>query len=450
MFLSRFCYVGRRVSFGRMHFAPRFVIYNDMKVLKFGGTCMATPQSVLRVKEVCERYGGIAVVSAPGKRAPFDRKLTDLLFDCYERKLSAGRCDELFVAVEERILELAQGVGADGLKPYLDEIRQEINGGAGRGYAVSRGEFLSAKLLSRLLGWEFIDAAELIKFDMNGAPDMPSSFAHIKKRLSGLHRAVVGGYYGVMPNGVIRTFSRGGSDVTGAIIAAATGAEEYLNWTDVDGVYFCGKTELCSPLKKLSYREMRELAYFGAGVLHPDALPPLKEGAIPVKVKNLFRQSARGTTVCDVEISRKITALSGRGGFILINFYKLGAMDSGIPRRLVEIAERVGAKVLSVAGGVDSCTLVAETADKLRLIGAAGELSPDKIEAVYDLAIVDVVGKNEIVSAVSDCLRGGGVDIKYLSCDSFNIGITVGVDESDADSALTLLCRRFHESGDAM
>lgn len=411
---------------------------------------MATSQSISNVVDIIHRQNAdVAVVSAPGKRFTGDDKTTDLLFDCYDAFLKSGRCDVPFAKVENRIVELAEGVGVTGIKPYLDQIRHDINAGAGFGYTVSRGEFLSALLMRHLLSCEFIDAKEVIKFDIAGKIDLELSYQMIAERLRGCGRAVVPGYYGAMPGGEIKTFTRGGSDVSGAVVAAGAGAVEYQNWTDVDGVYFCPLTDICSVVPALSYQEMRQIAFLGGSVLHPDSLPPLMERGVEVRVKNTFNPAAAGTLITGAEKAEFLrleaaggenkenktktraeslpVAVSGLSGFKLLSFYSAGSCGGDYAKKLFDLCKQRGAKVFTVASGVDRYEVV--------LSGETGRLTD--CEGEQDIAVITVVrgDKNYIIRRICEWSK----EFLFLQWAGEG-GIILGVKKEEINNWLRFFC----------
>ena len=303
-----------------------------MKVCKFGGTSMANSETVTQVADIvrADKQRRYVVVSAPGKRTSEDIKVTDALYTCHREKGEKGNCDASFAVIEKRFLDIEKELGVDvNMKAELAAIKKKIEAGAGADYTASRGEYLSARVLAAVLGVEFVDTADLIKFDKDGALLLDLSIDNIKARLAGVEYAVLPGFYGSDSAGEIKTFSRGGSDISGAIVARAMAASVYENWTDVDGFLTADPRIVRNPeiIECLSYKELRELAYMGAEVLHPESVFPVRTAGIPINIKNTFNPSAKGTMIVpDGSVppanGKVITGIAGRKGFTIINIEK--------------------------------------------------------------------------------------------------------------------------------
>ena len=273
-----------------------------MKVCKFGGTSMANGGTISRVINIVrsDEQRRYIVVSAPGKRDGNDVKITDALYACFNEKREKGNCKKSFDIVRNRFLDIANSLGVDmNLTAVLDDIKSNIENGASRDYCASRGEYLCARLLAAKLGFEFVDTNEIIKFNADGKLQMHYTLDLIKQRLESVEYAVIPGFYGSNREGEIVTFSRGGSDITGALVARAVGADIYENWTDVDGFLTADPRIVKDPaiIDYLSYRELRELAYMGAEVLHPESIFPVRSVGIPINIKNTFNPSYKGTMI---------------------------------------------------------------------------------------------------------------------------------------------------------
>jgi aspartate kinase len=262
-----------------------------LKTCKFGGTSVADARKLQQVKAIVEAdpERRFVVPSAPGKRSPDDVKVTDMLYACHQRGVAGEPADEVFEPIRERYLEIIRDLGLDfDLNPYLDEVCRQLSAGAGEDYAASRGEYLNGLLVAELLGYEFVDPADIIHFDAQGRFDADWTQDSVSKRLAGTSRAVVPGFYGALPDGSIKTFSRGGTDISGAIVARGTGSDVYENWTDVSGLLMADPRIVENPrtIEVLTYRELRELAYMGATVLHDEAIFPVRQAGIPVHIRN--------------------------------------------------------------------------------------------------------------------------------------------------------------------
>ena len=300
-----------------------------MKVCKFGGTSMANSATITQVADIvrADNERRYVIVSAPGKRTSADIKVTDALYACHRERAEKGSCKEAFAVIRKRFIDIEKELGIDiSVSSELDAIEKAIDAGASADYTASRGEYLSARVLAALLGYEFVDTASLIKFDKDGALLLDLSLDNIRDRLASVDRAVLPGFYGTDNENEIKTFSRGGSDISGAIVARAMSASVYENWTDVDGFLTADPRIVKDPdiISCLSYKELRELAYMGAEVLHPESVFPVRTAGIPINIKNTFNPSAAGTMIVpDGKVpaagGQVITGIAGRKGFTIIN-----------------------------------------------------------------------------------------------------------------------------------
>ncbi|MDR3085405.1 MAG: aspartate kinase, partial [Christensenellaceae bacterium] len=314
-------------------------------VAKFGGSSLADARQFQKVKAIVlederRRY---VVPSAPGKRDDDDEKVTDLLYLMQRRAAEGQSIGEEFSRLAERFVGIVEGLGLDlDILPYLGEVRLAIEGGASRDFAASRGEYLNGVVLSHYLGWELIDAAEVVFFDENGVFEAERTQEVLSSRLAKAKNAVIPGFYGSMPNGEIRTFSRGGSDITGAIVARACAAELYENWTDVSGFLMADPRVVKRPreIAVITYRELRELSYMGATVLHDEAIFPVRMAGIPINIRNTNEPSAPGTMIVRADESQvrgAITGIAGKKGFTAIAVEKnLMNAELGFGRRVLQ------------------------------------------------------------------------------------------------------------------
>ena len=302
-----------------------------IKVCKFGGTSMSNSEAIRHVSEIIKgdkdrRY---VVLSAPGKRNKADFKITDKLYECYNVKCEKGTCAEPFKALRERFAEIVTSLGVKvDINAVLDKTEKEIDASNAPDFAASRGEYLSAFVMANYLGYEFIDAAEIIKFREDGTFDDELTNDLASKRLANVSYAIIPGFYGSKPDGSIKTFSRGGSDVSGSIIARAVGADLYENWTDVSGFMTADPRIIDNPkiIKKVSYQELRELSYMGASVLHPDAIFPVRISGIPINIKNTFAPNDKGTMIVAHTTAHTaeepVTGIAGKKDFSVIYIEK--------------------------------------------------------------------------------------------------------------------------------
>lgn len=440
-----------------------------MKVLKFGGTSMANASSITCVSDIVKsgKDNKFIVVSAPGKRESTDTKVTDLLYACYDQKMATGVCDNAVAVVEKRFSEITAGLGiVYDMRNEFDIIRSEINAGASKDYVASRGEYLSALVTSKFLGLEFIDATEIIKFDMDGHFDAEKTNDIASKRLAKSKGAVVPGFYGAMPNGKIKTFSRGGSDVTGSIVARAVNASMYENWTDVDGFMACDPRIVSNPniIDILTYKELRELSYMGANVLHSDCIFPVRKNDISINVRNTFNPKAKGTFIVPTKqflagkFPRKettVTGIAGKKDFVAIYLEKsMMNNELGFARRVLHILEKHNASMEQMPSGIDTLSVILDGAvvskDDLRFIVSdiKEQCKPDTIEVVENLSLIAIVGhgmnrKMGTAGRVCNALSGAGINIRMIDQGSSELNIIVAVESADYEKAISSLFNEF-------
>lgn len=434
-----------------------------MKAVKFGGTSMSTADSILRVANIIkqDRDRRFVVVSAPGK-AEGEDKVTDALVAVAE----ARECDRTakFAFVRSRFERLADGVGLHGvLDGELDAI-QKIIAKADYCYILSRGEYLCGKLLAAILGYTFIDAAELIKFNGNTYDDELTQVV-CRAGLKGKLDVVVPGFYGSDENGRIVTFSRGGSDVSGAIVARAVNADVYENFTDVDGFMTCDPRIVphASVIDVLTYKELRELAYMGANVLHPESIFPVRKANIPIHILNTFNENAIGTKIVPTEefLSGKhirknnmpITAIAGKQHFFSMHIDKsLMNTEIGIMRRVLSCFEKYGVSVEHIPSGIDSVTVVfsavdAETSNAL-IEEVKREVNPDQISLTTDISLIAIVGhgmksRPGTAARAINRLSHANINLRMLDMGASEMNIILGVSDSDFERALKALTGEF-------
>lgn len=435
-----------------------------MKAIKFGGTSMSSADTILEVKRIIESdpERRLVVVSAPGK-AKSEDKVTDMLIAVGK----AAPCKRVvaFAPVRARFERIARGVGlnADCLESELDAIENELEK-ASVDYIVSRGEYLTAIMLAKLLGYEFIDAAKLIKFNSDGYDDGATEKA-CAQGLKGCRAAVIPGFYGSDGDGNIVTFTRGGSDVTGAIVARAISASVYENFTDVDGFMTCDPRIVphASIIDLLTYKELRELAYMGANVLHPESIFPVRKANIPIHILNTFNSGAPGTMIVPTEdfLSGKytrnkkmpITAIAGRQHFFSLYIDK-SMMNSeiGFARRVLSCFEKWNISIEHIPSGIDSMTVVFEAVDddtaKALIQDIQAEVNPDHVSLTTDVSLIAIVGhgmKSRPGTAARAITRLSNADINIRMIDqgASEINIIIGVSDEDFARALIALNGEF-------
>jgi len=438
----------------------------SIKVSKFGGTSLANAQQIRKVQAIVQsdpdrRY---IVPSAPGKRSPDDQKITDLLYLCHTHAQQHIPFDDVFDLVADRYRQIVSDLGLSiDMAPHIAKIKQDIAHGTEADYAASRGEFLNARIIAALLGYEFVDAVEVIHFDAGGAYDGEKTQEAIRQRLKNTDRAVIPGFYGRMPNGDIKTFSRGGSDVTGAIIAQGVGASVYENWTDVSGLLMADPRIVDHPktIDTITYRELRELAYMGATVLHDEAIFPVRAAEIPVNIRNTNRPEDPGTLIVSeaqpITHLGTISGIAGRKNFTIIAIEKaLMNQELGFGRRVLSILETNGISFEHMPSGIDTMSIVAADTQLEPKLGKVieeirQECQPDTIEVYPHMALIATVGRGMShtpgsAARLFGALAGAGVNIRMIDQGSSEINIIVGVETADFEKAVRAIYHAFVES----
>lgn len=434
-----------------------------IKVCKFGGTSMADASSVRRVAKIVlsDPDRKFVVVSAPGKRFSGDEKITDLLYKSFG-EAQANDEKKSFSKVCERFLCLEKELGANAdVGEFLTDIEEKIKVSENPDYAASRGEFLSAKILAKYLGFEFVDPADFVKFSMDGSfnPEFSNDLASkiLKRNPCG---AVIPGFYGADDDGNVKTFSRGGSDITGAVVARAVGADVYENWTDVDGFLSADPRIVEHPklMKSLTYTELRELAYMGANVLHPESIFPVRLAGIPINIKNTFNPDSPGTMIlpddkADAQ-SAVVTGIAGKTGLVALNISKqMMNAEVGFSRKLLSVLEQCGISYEHLPSGVDSLSLVisgSEIGGKMEKVinRIRSAVNPDSISVQGELSLVAVVGKNmkntkgtgaKALTALADA----GISVRMIDQGASEINIILGVDTCDYKRAVNAVYQAF-------
>lgn len=434
-----------------------------IKTVKFGGSSLADAAHFRRVADIvradpARRY---VVASAPGKRNPDDRKVTDLLYRCYEKARAREDIRADFARIAGRYNEIIRGLGLDcDISGELAYIYDGINRHTGRDFAASRGEYLSALILAKYLKYDFIDAESVIFFGENGTFDSEKTHNALQEELKKHARAVIPGFYGVMPNGTIKTFSRGGSDVTGSIVAEAVEAELYENWTDVSGCLMADPriVDNPKPIRTVTYRELRELSYMGASVLHEDAIFPVRAAGIPINIRNTNDADAPGTMIVagtnEYDAKTVITGIAGKKGFSVITIEKdMMNAELGLGRKVLDVLEDNGISFEHLPSGVDTMSVIVPSNElagrRERLIASINRVCrPDSIVCEDGLALLAVVGRGMVkargtAARVFDAISNAGVNIRMIDQGSSELNIIVGVEEKDLDLALRAIYREF-------
>ena len=433
------------------------------KVLKFGGSSMADANQYKKVKEIvtAEESRKVVVVSAAGKRFSGDHKITDLLYLCYAHLQYGVSSDSVFELISERYIEIKNDLGLTiDIESELEAIKAKIKKGITQDELVSRGEYLSAMLLADFLGFKFVDATDWLTFKFDGSIDTEKSYAKLQN-IPYEKGIVIPGFYGIMPNANIKVMTRGGSDITGALAAAALKADVYENWTDVSGVLMADPriVDNPKPIKHITYDELRELSYMGAQVLHEGTIFPVKKANIPLNIRNTNDPENSGTVImkeCDDTLNDKsfITGITGRHGFSIITLNKNGlSAGVGILRRIFQIFERNGVAIEYAPSGIDSFSFVMATASvKDNLYTIIGELEteiePNKIDVIEDIAVIAVVGRKMAFKPGTSgklfaAMGESGINIRMISQGPEERNIIVGVDNGDYEKTIRVLYDSF-------
>lgn len=439
----------------------------SLKVLKFGGSSLADAGQMQKVANIVRRDEAChyVVPSAPGKRFSGDDKVTDLLYECYRKAAAGENIDEVFGRVEDRYRDIIRGLGMTdfSLEDEFERIRVSILHHAGRDYVASRGEYLNGLILAAYLGFDFIDAADGIFFQENGEFDAEKTNDTMGALLAEHDHAVIPGFYGSMPNGTIKTFSRGGSDITGAIVARAAKVDLYENWTDVSGFLMADPRIVDDPktITTVTYRELRELSYMGASVLHDESIFPVRFAGIPINIRNTNDPEAKGTmivaTADDSDSEQSvITGIAGKKGlsFVYIEKDRMNA-ELGFGRRVLEAIEDLGLSFEHLPSGVDTMSIVLSTASlegkRERLLdGICHAVHPDTVSVDDGYALIAVVGRGMVsakgtASRVFSAIAKANINIKMIDQGSSELNIIIGVCEQDYEAALRAIYQEFAE-----
>ena len=425
------------------------------KVVKFGGSSLASAEQFQKAGSIirADQERRYVVPSAPGKRFDKDVKVTDMLYACYDLASSGKEFKEQLRAIEARYQEIIQGLKLKlSLKEEFLTIEKNFNAGAGSNYAASRGEYLNGIIMADYLGYEFIDAAEVIFFKENGEFDADTTNKVLSERLAGVERAVIPGFYGSMPDGSVKTFSRGGSDITGSIVAKAVKADAYENWTDVSGFLVADPRIIENPqaIEVITYRELRELAYMGATVLHEEAIFPVRQEGIPINIRNTNAPEDEGTWIVESTCQKSryvITGIAGKKGFCSINIEKdMMNSEIGFGRKVLQIFEENGISFEHVPSGIDTLTVFVhqdEFAHKEQKVvaGLHRVVNPDSIDIESDLALIAVVGRGMkstrgTAGRIFSALAHSNVNVKMIDQGSSELNIIIGVDNKDFETAI--------------
>ena len=425
------------------------------KVVKFGGSSLASAGQMKKVADIirsdeARRY---VIPSAPGKRYSDDTKVTDLLYRCYDAAAAGEDITEKLQVIENRYQEIIDGLGLElSLKEEFELIQDYFMRQAGRDYAASRGEYLNGIIMANYLGYRFIDAAEVVRFDEKGNFDEEQTNEVLKQRLKNLENAVIPGFYGAMPDGSIKTFSRGGSDVTGSIVARAVRADVYENWTDVSGVMVTDPRIVENPeaIETITYRELRELSYMGASVMHEDAILPVRREGIPINIRNTNRPEDKGTLIVESTCRQPkyiITGIAGKKDFCAINIEKeMMNAEIGFGRKVLQVFEENGISFEHTPSGIDTFTVIVHQSEFVEkeqsvISGLHRAVKPDSIDLESNLALIAIVGRGMkaakgTAGRVFSALAHANVNIKMIDQGSSELNIIIGVRNEDFETAV--------------
>ena len=438
----------------------------SIKVVKFGGSSLADAKQFRRVAEIIKadpsrRY---VVPSAPGKRFSDDVKVTDMLYTLYElvkSRADASVIDAHYDKIKERYNGIIAELGLNfDLSGEYEYIKNAVLHNAGRDFAASRGEYLNGLILAKYLGFDFVDAENVIYFKDNGSFDEEKTNDMLSMELKDHKYAVIPGFYGTSPNGHIVTFSRGGSDITGSIVARAAEADIYENWTDVSGFMMADPRIIKNPqsIDTITYRELRELSYMGATVLHEDAIFPVRYAGIPINIKNTNRPEDRGTMIVSqasgYDTEHVITGIAGKKGFSVITIEKdMMNSEIGFGRKVLEALEDFSISFEHLPSGIDTMSVVVSTANlepnRERLLQAiTRRVKPDSLTVEDGIALIAVVGRGMVKArgtAARVCLAASnaGVNIRMIDQGSSELNIIMGIDEEDFNTALNAIYNEF-------
>ena len=425
------------------------------KVVKFGGSSLASARQFKKVGDIirADKTRRYVIPSAPGKRNSKDTKVTDMLYECYAAASAGASYKKILEAIKARYQEIIDGLELNlNLDHEFATIEENFVKGIGKDYAASRGEYLNGIVMANYLGYEFIDAAEVIFFDEHGNFEAELTNKELSERLEHVDRAVIPGFYGSKHDGSIKTFSRGGSDVTGSIVARAIHADLYENWTDVSGFLVTDPRIVENPevIETITYKELRELAYMGAGVLHEDAIFPVRKEGIPINIRNTNRPEDKGTLIVESTCRKPhytITGIAGRKGFCAINIEK-AMMNSevGFGRKVLGVFEKYGISFEHMPSGIDTMTIMVhqdefEEYEQSVIAGIHRAVEPDMVDLESDLALIAVVGRGMkgtrgTVGRIFSALAHARINVKMIDQGSSELNIIIGVKNSDFETAI--------------
>ena len=432
------------------------------KVVKFGGSSLASAEQFKKVGDIIKadesrRY---VVPSAPGKRFKEDIKVTDMLYDCYETAGKGEDISEKIAAIKARYQEIIDGLGINlSLDDQFKVIQEKFIQQEGSDYAASRGEYLNGIVMAEYLGYSFVDPADAIRFKEDGTLDEKQTNHLLKRALSKASNAVIPGFYGAYADGKVKTFSRGGSDVTGSIVAATVHADVYENWTDVSGFLIADPRIIDNPkgIDVITYRELRELSYMGATVLHEDAIFPVRKEGIPINIRNTNKPEDPGTMIVEstcVTPKYTVTGIAGKKHFVAINVDKdMMNSEIGFGRKVLQVFEENGISFEHMPSGIDTMTVFVhqtefEAKEQSVIRGLHDAVHPDVIDLESDLALIAVVGRGMrqnrgTAGRIFAALAHAHINVKMIDQGSSELNIIIGVRNADFENAIRAIYKIF-------
>ena len=435
------------------------------RVVKFGGSSLASAEQFAKVGAIirADKERKYVVPSAPGKRFSEDTKVTDMLYACYDLAENGKDFAKELAAIKARYQEIIDGLQLElSLEEEFKVVEKNFKAKAGKDYAASRGEYLNGIIMAAYLGFEFIDAATVIFFKENGDFDAEKTNQVLKARLEQVDAAVVPGFYGAYEDGKVKTFSRGGSDITGSIVARAAKADVYENWTDVSGFLIADPRIIDKPqaIETITYRELRELAYMGATVLHEDAIFPVRQEGIPINIRNTNAPEDNGTWIVESTCQKSkyvITGIAGKKGFCSVNIEKeMMNSEIGFGRKVLQAFEENGISFEHVPSGIDTMTVFVHQDEFMHkeqkvVAGLHRYTNPDTIDIESDLALIAVVGRGMkstrgTAGRIFSALAHSDINIKMIDQGSSELNIIIGVRNDDFEAAIKAIYHIFVET----